>query len=139
MRFQSLVAAALLGLPLAAQPPAAKPAQIERGRYLVEEVAQCQMCHTPKGEDGKLDRTRWMKGAVLEVAPINPIQGWHKTAPDITPGGNVWRKWADQGMLNYMKTGKTPRGTPADPPMPAYKLAAEDAEAVVAYLKTLVE
>jgi hypothetical protein len=36
-----------------------------------------------------------------------------------------------------MTTGLTPRDMPADPPMPAYKLKPGDAEAVVAYLKSL--
>jgi hypothetical protein len=40
-------------------------------------------------------------------------------------------------MLNYLKTGLGPDGKPSDPPMPAYKLKPEDAEAVLDYLKSL--
>jgi mono/diheme cytochrome c family protein len=110
---------------------------LERGRYLVEEVGQCHHCHTPKLEDGRFDRTRWLKGAVLDFAPMNPVPDWHKTSPDITGAGRLFERWGDKGMLEYLKTGLTPKGKPAGPPMPAYKLKAEDAEAVVAFLKSL--
>lgn len=115
----------------------ADSAKVERGRYLVEDVAKCQDCHTPRSETGELDKSQWMKGTMLSFAPLKPVEGWHKTAPDITSGGKLWERWGDAALLEYMKTGLTPKGKPADPPMPAYKLKAEDAEAVVAYLKSL--
>lgn len=116
---------------------AADPASIARGKYLVEEVAQCGQCHTPKDDQGRLDRTRWLKGATLEVQPIGTIKNWHKTAPDLTPGSSLWKKWGEAAMLKYLETGLTPKGTLAGPPMPAYKLKREDAEAVIDYLKSL--
>ncbi len=109
----------------------------ERGRYLVEEVAKCQECHTPRLETGELDRERWMKGAVLNFQPIQPVAGWHKTAPDLTPSGRLFKKWGEAEMVKYLITGLTPAGKPASPPMPAYKLKEEDARAMVEYLKTL--
>lgn len=115
----------------------ASDATVRRGRYLVEEVAQCQMCHTPKLENGEYDKSKWLKGATLNFAPITPIQGWHKSAPDLTPGSRLWNVWKEEGLLKYMQTGLTPRGKPADAPMPAYKLSKEDAEAVIDYLKSL--
>ncbi|HEY3440025.1 MAG TPA: c-type cytochrome [Paludibaculum sp.] len=119
-----------------AQAPAAA-AKIEYGRYLAEEVGKCQICHSPRTETGQLDKERWMKGAVLDFAPMKPVEGWHKTAPDITSGGRLWERWGEAGMVKFMTTGLTPKGTPSDAPMPAYKLKQEDAEAMVAYLKTL--
>lgn len=110
---------------------------VERGKYLTEEVAKCQDCHTQRLETGELDKTKWLKGAVLDFAPLQPVPGWHKTSPNLTPDGNLWKKWGEKGLIEYLKTGLTPKGTPADPPMPAYKLKPEDAEAIVAYLKTL--
>lgn len=32
--------------------------QIDRGRYLVEEVAKCPECHTPRDANFQLDRSR---------------------------------------------------------------------------------
>ncbi len=122
---------------LLAQPPAASDAQIERGRYLTVEVGRCQECHSPRLENREFDKERWLKGAVLEYAPIQPIQGWHKTSPDITSTSRLWKRWGDAGMLKFLTTGVNPGGHPADAPMPAYKLKTEDAEAVIAYLKSL--
>jgi mono/diheme cytochrome c family protein len=112
-------------------------AKLERGKYLVEEVGKCQECHTPLNEQGELDKTKWMKGAVLNFAPMKPVQGWHKTAPDLTSSGRLFERWKDEGMVKFMATGLNPRGNKAGPPMPTYKLTQEDAEAVVAYLKSL--
>lgn len=110
----------------------------EWGRYLAVEVGKCAECHTPKTADGKLDGEKWMKGKVMEVQPIETIEDWHKTSPDITPSGRLWKRWGgEEAMVKYLTTGLTPRGRPAGPPMPAFKLKQEDAEAIVEYLKTL--
>ena len=109
---------------------------VERGKYLAEEVAKCGECHTPV-VDGKPDSTKVMKGAVLAVQPIEPIAGWHKTSPDLTPAGRLWSRWKEEGMRKYLETGVGPNGKPADAPMPAYKLKPEDADAIVQYLKSL--
>ena len=118
-------------------PAFAQDEKIERGRYLAEEVGKCQECHTPRSEKGELDREKWMKGSVLNVQPINPIPGWHKTSPDLTPGGRLWERWGEAGFVKFLTTGAGPKGNPADPPMPTYKMKQEDAEAIVAYLKSL--
>lgn len=110
---------------------------VERGRYLVEEVAKCQMCHTPKLESGEYDKSKWLKGMTLDVQPIGTIKGWHKTSPDLTPSGRLFGRWKDEGLVKYLQTGLNPRGAAADPPMPAYKMKEEDAKAIVEYLKTL--
>lgn len=110
---------------------------VEKGRYLVEEVGQCQMCHTPRLENGEYDKTKWLKGATLNFAPITPVEGWHKSAPDLTPGSRLWNVWKEEGLVNFMHTGLNPRGRKADVPMPTYKLTKEDAQAVVSYLKSL--
>jgi mono/diheme cytochrome c family protein len=79
-----------------------------------------------------------MKGRVLAVQPIGEIKGWHKTSPDITPGGRMWTRWGGEAaVIKYLTTGIAPNGKPADPPMPAYKMKPADAEAVVEYLKTI--
>ena len=128
----------LLGLAIAGVGAfAADSASVERGKYLAEEVAKCQDCHTPRAEKGELDREKWLKGAVLDFLPASEVPKWHKTAPDLTPAGRLWERWGEAGLVKFMTTGLGPRGNAADPPMPAYKLKQEDAEAIVAYLKSL--
>lgn len=130
---------AVLALSLAVTAPflARASENAERGKYLVEEVGKCQDCHTPRLEDGTFDRSKWLKGAVLGFQPIQPIKDWHKTSPDLTPGSRLWTRWQEKGLLEFLKTGLGPSGHQADPPMPTYTLKAEDAEAIVEYLKTL--
>lgn len=112
-------------------------AQEERGKYLVEEVAKCGACHTPAGEDGQPDSAKWLKGGMLGFQPVKPMEKWHKGAPDLTASGRLWQRWGEKGLVAFLQTGQGPSGNRADPPMPTYKMRAEDAEAIVAYLKTL--
>lgn len=116
----------------------ADAAKIARGKYLAEQVSKCQECHTPVLDSGELDKSQWMKGAPMPYAPIKPIANWHKNAPDITPLGALWERWGGEAALvKYLVTGLTPKGTKAGPPMPTYTMKQEDAEAIVAYLKSL--
>jgi mono/diheme cytochrome c family protein len=112
-------------------------AKVQRGKYLVEEIARCQECHTPKTDAGELDRTKWLKGAKLDVAPVATIQGWHAASPDLTSTSALWTRWGADGMTKFLETAKNPRGGKAGPPMPAYTLQHDDADAIVAYLKSL--
>ena len=111
--------------------------KVARGKYLAEEVAKCQDCHTPKMENGTFIKSQWMKGAAISLMPAAPVPGWRSAAPDITPAGPLWKRWGDDGMTGFLETGKSPRGGKAGSPMPAYNLKREDAEAVVAFLKSL--
>lgn len=127
----------LLGLVIAPAACLAQDAQVERGKYLAEEIGKCQDCHTPRSATGELDKSKWMKGGDLAFQPLKEIKGWHTSAPDLTGGGRLFQRWKDEGIVKFLTTGKNPRGNPADPPMPAYTMKQEDAEAIVAYLKSL--
>jgi mono/diheme cytochrome c family protein len=116
---------------------AAELDQVAYGKYLVEEVAKCQDCHTPRSDNREFDTTKWLKGAVLDFEPNHDRKGWHKTAPDITSTGRLFARWGQQGLVRFLETGAGPSGHAADPPMPAYKLKPADAEAIVVYLKSL--
>jgi mono/diheme cytochrome c family protein len=111
---------------------------VARGKYLVEEVAKCQQCHTPQMDNGDYIKSMWMKGATMNLVPAAPVPGWHAITPDVTGGSPLWKRWGDAGMVAFFETGKTPRGSNAGAPMPAYTLKHEDAEAIVAYLKSLL-
>jgi len=110
---------------------------VARGKYLTESVSMCQECHTPKLETGELDKSKWMKGATLGFAPLTPVPKWHKTAPDLTSSGNLFKRWGPEGIVRFLETGKNPKGGASDAPMPAYRMTHEDALAIVEYLKTL--
>jgi mono/diheme cytochrome c family protein len=115
----------------------AQGGDVSHGKYIVEEVARCQECHTPKTDVGEFDKSKWMKGAKLAVAPVATIQGWHATSPDITSTSMLWQRWGDDGFAKFLETSKNPRGGGAGAPMPAYMFSHDDAVAVAAYLKSL--
>lgn len=134
MQLRVVLAGILLVLPACAQ----DKKQVELGKYLVENIGQCATCHTPKNEKGELDRSKWMKGAIMDIQPLGPPpEHWHKTSPDLTPSGKLWTKWGEGALIKYLQTGLGPSGKPAGPPMPMYKFSPEHSEAVLAYLKSL--
>jgi len=105
---------------------------VSRGKELTEQVAKCQECHTQRKANGELDRGAWLKGARLNAAGQPSVY-----VPDITAGGNLWMLWGEKGMLGFLEKGMSPSGAKPSVHMPAYKLRPDDAEAVVAYLKSL--
>jgi mono/diheme cytochrome c family protein len=133
----AVAAIATVALAQTPKPEAAKETRLERGKYLVEEVSRCQECHTPILPDGSFDKANWMKGATLVGIPAKPIEDWHQKAPDITSTSKLWTNWKYEGFVAFLQTAKNPRGHKAGPPMPAYTLKPEDAEAMAAYLKSL--
>jgi len=44
---------------------------IARGKYLVERVAMCQDCHSPRNERGEFDTSRWLGGSMLAFKPAS--------------------------------------------------------------------
>jgi mono/diheme cytochrome c family protein len=117
----------------AGEPASKSKASVARGKYLVEQVAMCTDCHSPRNERGEFIRDRWLHGAPLDFKNTVPMPKWAGVAPPIAglPGWTV-----DHGVA-FLMTGKTPEGDMPDPPMPPYRMTREDATAVVAYLKSL--
>jgi len=137
MRYQQMFLPAAAVAAVAALSLFGQTSKVERGKYLVEDVARCQECHTPKTAEGDFDKAKWLKGATLNVSPISPVRGWHAASPDITSTSALWQRWGEDGMSKFLQTAKNPRGGSAGAPMPAYMMKAEDADAIVAYLKSL--
>ena len=106
---------------------------VARGKYIVENVAVCSQCHTPRDEQGRLDRSKWLRGGSLWLQPAQPTENWPLQAPRIagTPPGT------DAQMVMLLTTGIWIDGKQLRPPMPQFRMSVEDAQAVVAYLKTL--
>jgi mono/diheme cytochrome c family protein len=105
-----------------------------RGKYFVDHVAMCIQCHTPRDESGRLLTGKYLKGAPVPVnAPPFPNMKWALRAPAIAglPGYT-----ADQGV-RLLTEGITADGRRPDPPMPPFRFSRADAEAIVAYLKSL--
>jgi mono/diheme cytochrome c family protein len=113
---------------------AAAGGSVERGKYIVEQVAMCGECHTPRDQNGRLVRAEYLRGAPVPVkAPPYPGMKWAIKAPAIA-GLSGYSK--EQGV-RLLTEGISANGRVPDPPMPRFRLTAADAEAVVAYLKSL--
>jgi mono/diheme cytochrome c family protein len=126
------------GLSILCLPFFGQDEKVARGKYLVEEVARCQDCHTPHFVGtGELVKGAWMKGATLDYVPVNQPPNWRSKTPDITSASPLWARWGDDGMVKFFETGVNPRGSKPNPPMPAYTLSHDDAVAVAAFLKSL--
>ena len=107
--------------------------RINRGRYIIEGVAACSDCHTPRKDNGESDRAKWLAGAPVFFQPARPVPGWPSTAPRLAglPPGR------DAEIVTLLTTGVWRDGKAPRPPMPRFHMTREDAEAVVAYLKSL--
>lgn len=105
---------------------------VERGRYLVNNVGMCADCHTPRNERGEFIRELWLEGASLDVAPKAPMP-WAPAAPPIAG----LRSMTEQQAVEFLQTGLRPNGSRPLPPMPEFRFTESDAQAVVAYLRTL--
>lgn len=114
------------------------PERVERGRYLVENVAMCGACHDGR-EGGNLampvlpDR-KLAGGAMLEEPDFSIY------IPNITndPETGIG-KWTDDELIRAIRDGVKPDGSFLFPAMPfsAYQhMSDEDVRAVVAYLRS---
>jgi len=107
--------------------------QIERGKYIVESVAMCELCHTPRDDNGNPDRAHWLMGGPTQLRPAYPSPYWTFIEPRIAgrPPGT------DADFIKLLTTGISRTGNPPNPPMPPFRMTRADAEAVLAYLKSL--
>ncbi|MCH2093819.1 MAG: cytochrome c [Rhodobacteraceae bacterium] len=105
--------------------------ELERGRYLVEALAHCGECHTPRNALGGFQTGKWLAGA--------PNPSGQGNVPALTPNVLTWDA-AD--IAYYLESGFTPEFDSAGGHMVAVienfaVLPAQDRAAVAAYIKAL--
>lgn len=110
-------------------------AEIERGRYLVEEVAKCAECHTPRDARGQLDQHAWLQGAPIWIMPVKPNPNWATRAPALAG----FPSFTEEQGERVLEKGTGPEGETLRPPMHIYHMNPEDAKAIIAYLRSLPE
>jgi mono/diheme cytochrome c family protein len=105
-----------------------------RGAYLVEGLAHCGDCHTPRNLMQALDNTRKFSGAL--------INGWRAYNVTADKAAGVGR-WSDAELEQYLASGHAVgRGTASGPMAEAVEysfrnLTANDIHAMVAYLRSV--
>ncbi len=116
------------------EPHANQSAEWNRGAYLVEALAHCGECHTPRNLFQALDNRRKFAGAVTG--------GWRAYNITSDPTSGVG-SWTEAALAHYLATGHAEgRGTAAGPMGEAIDLSlvhltGEDIAAMVAYLRTV--
>lgn len=110
---------------------------IERGRYLVETIAGCGNCHTPRGPGGVFAAGKELAGGFVVV----DIKEFRAVASNITPDKETGiGGWTDAQIAKAIREGIRPDGSLIGPPMPFElyrKISDTDLKAMVAYLRTV--
>jgi mono/diheme cytochrome c family protein len=115
-------------------PDTSKSSEWNRGAYLVEALAHCGECHTPRNLGFALDNRKKFAGAVTA--------GWRAfniSSDKATGLGN----WSDDALVSYLSTGHAlGHGTASGPMGEAVdnslsQLAPEDIRAIAVYLRSV--
>jgi len=115
-------------------------ALVARGQYLVEHVAACIDCHTPRTTTGELDHTKWLAGTPFaDLVPGDDSLGaiW---APNLTPDSTGLMLWTDTQIKTAFQNGVDEDGGALFPIMPYFifhNMTPGDADAVVAFLRSI--
>ena len=86
-----------------AAPTQAPKGGIERGRYLVEHIAICGDCHTPRNFIGAPNRSLYMAGMTEKESPLG--EGIPNITPDKETGIGEWKR---EEIAELLKTGIKP-------------------------------
>jgi len=111
-----------------------KDPQWNRGAYLVEALAHCGECHTPRRVTQNLDNSQKFAGAVL--------QGW-KAYNITTSKQSGIGAWGDAELTSYLSTGRADGHSSASGPMAEVVAdslryaSSDDIHAIVAYLRSV--
>ena len=104
----------------------------DRGRYLVEGLGHCAMCHSARGERGSLPPEGHFAGGVI------PGVGWYAPPLDSVQ----LQRYSEQQLADYLRDGTSPHGSAYGPMAEvAYAslrwLTSEDALAIARHLKQI--
>ena len=110
----------------------ASAAEVERGKYLVHDVALCVQCHSPRDGKGQLKADRLLSGGQIPFKTP-----WKARWAELAPNLKQLLGYTDEQAMTlltkgFKRNGEAPRG-----PMPPFRMKDEDAKAVIAYLRSL--
>lgn len=132
-RFLNMIWKWLFFTPGAFVPDASKSQELNRGAYLVQALAHCGECHTPRNFLGVSKKDRFLAGGK---------GAGDQGVPNITP--TRLKNMSDGDLLQYLQTGITSDGDVAAAPMSEVitntlaKLTDPDIKAVIGYLRSVL-
>lgn len=118
--------------PQAAQPASNTAALVAQGEYLANRVAMCVQCHSPRDVHGNVILAERFHGGAIPVLSPYPNRPFASQAPNIAglPG------FIDDQIIALLTEGRATDRDPPRPPMPPFRMSRQDAQAIVAYLRT---
>ena len=107
-------------------------AQWQRGRYLVDGLGHCAMCHGTRGDMGSLPPEGYLAGGTI------PGLGWY--APPLDT--RQLQRWSETELADYLRGGSGVHGAAYGPMAEVVysslrHLRADDALAIAAFLKSV--
>lgn len=106
---------------------------IEHGRYLVNDVAMCPQCHSPRDDQGNLIASRLFDGGPVAVRPP-----WPNDWALIAPRNKGLPGYDDAAAMRLLTEGSIGRdGKQLRAPMPRFHMTKQDASDVIAYMRSL--
>lgn len=106
---------------------------VEHGGYLVNEVAMCPQCHSPRDEHGNLIASKLFDGAPVPVRPP-----WGDDWAIVAPRNKGLPGYDDAAAMRLLTEGAIGRdGKQLRPPMPRFHMMKQDASDVIAYMRSL--
>lgn len=122
-------------------PDPARPQQWNRGAYLVEALAHCSACHTPRNRLGAEKASAAYTGGVISEA--DDERGTvRRSAPNLTASPHGLGAWSEEDLAGYLKFGVSSRtrlmGTMNEIVLNSTRYLTEaDTRAMATYLKSL--
>lgn len=114
-------------------PNPSKQNQVQYGKYLVDVVARCGVCHSTPAT--LLTNEVYLGGGDAT------IEGEAVSAPALIGGKETMSYWSEGAIALYLQTGKRPDGSYIDPakcPVEFFKNGAEsDLQAIALYIRSL--
>lgn len=112
--------------------------RVERGQYLVDHVAGCGDCHTPGGSTP--DPSKYLAGVECLVDTNEAAGRGCLNSGNLTNDSTGLGRRSDAEIKKMFLDGRRPEGRALDPTMPYWifhNMTADDADAIVAYLRTV--
>lgn len=119
----------------------ARSAEWNRGAYLVEGLAHCSTCHTPRNSMLAEQPDHRYEGAVLQLAgPADKVRRWY--AVNLTSAKQGLSSWSVADLAKYFQTGVSARAGTFGPMNEVIvnslkQLAPADLHAMAVYVKSL--
>jgi len=127
--------------PGAYEPDAKQSKEWNEGAYLVEGLAHCSACHSPRNFMGAEKKAHAMTGGVYtDKVPGGELKKW--STPNLTSASSGLGPWSTEEVVSYLKTGQNSFLTTYGPMNEVIlnstrHLPADDVQAMAVYLKSL--